>query len=239
MSKKRRPYVSKKQRVTSLLTLGQQSSSDTLLKNVFQSCSKLTIDRLQDLLFDNDLNALIIDKTLPAPNEEIIKPVWNKLYVEFCQVSQGKSYNELFEIEKEMNDCRAKLRIVDEAVFYLFHFGYSADLVGILNNMGLQCDLKAEHNGNTKIKKLNAVIGRSKKWSITLKQRQFDFDRLKKQDTAKISREYFDDQLMEMSKDCGFYIKSNEITVTQFYRTLDKMLERQQQSEMKNKHHGN
>lgn len=188
------------------------------------------MDKYLDCLFDNELSVLVIEGT---PPEDQLKDAWNKIYVESCQLSQNSSYNEVFELSKAIDELRAKIYIVDGIVSHL-QLAYSVELVSILNSLGLNCDLKAEHIGRTLIQKLNAVVGRSKKWWLMLEQKQKLLDKTREKNTDKMDRNDFEDQLLELGKFLGYHVKASEITVTQFYRGLNRMKERNDIEMVKN-----
>jgi len=206
----------------------QQSVSGITLKNLYQRCNKLTVDRFQDCL-DGDLTALIIDG---SASEEQLNEVWDNIYLEYCQLSQGDSYNELFELQREVKYLKAKISLVDMIVDHL-QMCYSSELVELLNSLNLKCDLKPQHSGSALAKKLNAVVGRAKKWIITLQQRQLDIDKLMEKGMVSIDSNYFDDQLDAISLYSKYQVKASDITVSRFCRTLNKMHDEFTKQELK------
>jgi hypothetical protein len=189
------------------------------------------LDKFQDCLFENDLSVLIISG---SPTQEDLQAAWDKIYVQYCQLSQDSSYNEVFETIKEINDLRAKIYLIDGIIVYL-QLSYSKELIDILNVFALRCTIKQEDTGAVLADKLNTVLGRAKKWNLKLKQKQGDLEKLRTKSTGKLDRNYFDDQLFEISKFNGYHIKASDITVSQFCRSLNKIVEHYQREEFKNK----
>lgn len=181
---------------------------------LYRDCNKLPLDIFIDCFIDDDFSGLGEGPELPE--------VWDKIYIEYCQLSQDGSYNEVFEIMKEINDFRAKITIVSNCLTYL-QMQYDADVVAVLNTFALRCTLKPDDQGRVMVDKLNQVVARMKKWFPMLKQKEKDLDALRKENTGKIGREYFDDALELMSEVKGYQVEASKITVARFCRALLKM----------------
>lgn len=198
--------------------------------HLYDNCSKLPLDRFIDCLIDNDLQQLIISG---VPTDQDLQEVWDKIYVEYCQLSQDGSYNEVFEVMKEINDLRAKITIATDTIKYLSELNYDKDLVDILNVFALRCTITAEDAGDILINKLNTVVARIKKWFPRLNQKERELDELRKKNIGKIDRTYFDDVLEVMSEVKGYQIESSKITVSRFCRSLIKMNEQAEREQLK------
>lgn len=201
-----------------------------MLLQVFNDCAKLPLDRFIDCLIDNDLSQLIISGTA---TQEQLQQAWDKIYVQYCELSQSGSYNEVFEIMKEINDLRAKITIANNTIAFL-QLNYDKDLVDLLNTFALRCDVKEDDKGEVLIDKLNMVIARMKKWFPRLSMREKELEELRKQNTGKIDRVYFDDCLEVMSEAKGYQIEASKITVSRFCRSLTKMNKEAQKENLKN-----
>ena len=236
MKKKQRRYASRRYQDSLSVMPKSQSANDTALKNLYQQCNKLTIDKFRDCL-SNDLSVLIIDRNGPQPTQEQLQQTWDKIYIESCQLSQNKAYNQIFELQKEIEYLRAKIYLVDKIVEHL-QMCYSFEMVEMLNAMLLRCDLKPQHKGATLYNKLKSVVGRAKTWVITLKQRQLDMDKLRKEDTVKMDDSYFDDQLDVIAQYIKSYVSATEITVSRFWGTLNKIHEANIRAEIKRQSNG-
>lgn len=186
---------------------------------LYSDCSKLPLDRFIDCLVDNDLSQLIISGT---PTPEQLQETWDKIYLEYCQLSQNGTYNETLELYREIYDLRAKISIVNNTIQYL-QISYDRELVLILNKLALGCTVTEEDKGEVLIDKLNGVIARMKKWFPKLKQREKELEELRKENTGKVDRSYFDNWLDAISIDFGFMIESSRITVSRFCRAIAKL----------------
>lgn len=232
MSKKHKRYAATQRKGFLSLMPNRPSANDSALKNLFQQCSKLTVDRFQDCLIRNELSTLIIDTSGAQPSYDLLQDVWNKVYIEFCQLSQNETYNELFEKSKEIDLLSTKVFLADEIVASL-QLGYSKELVKILNELGLMCDLKPEHTGSAIFSKLNAVVGRAKKWVITIQQRKQDIEKLRQKGSKEMDDNYFDDWLDAIGKNNGVYVEASKMTVSRFCRNVNRIIEEGKKQEMK------
>src|ERR1035437_10870844 len=81
---------------------------------LIDDCSKLMLDKFQDCLFENDLSVLIISG---SPTQEDLQAAWDKIYVQYCQLSQDSSYNEVLDRKStRLNSSHAN---ISYAVFCL------------------------------------------------------------------------------------------------------------------------
>lgn len=190
---------------------------------MFQTCEKLPLEIYIDCLIDGDLSGL--------GTGDDLQYVWDKIYTESLNLSEDGTYNEAFEIMKEIDDVKAKITIANAAIDYL-QMSFDDEIVAVLNSFALQCTLKAEDTGGTIITKLNAVIARMKKWFPKLTRLQSDLDKIRSGSTGKINRAFFDNWLDAMSKDFGYHVKAADITVSRFYRNVIKMNEAARKREM-------
>lgn len=189
-----------------------------------------------DCLIDGDLKGLIISG---VATQEQLQQAWDKIYTQSLELSQNKAYNEAFEILKEIDDCTAKLTIVNNTVRHFTlcneqNLDNDQDLINILNSMALRSGIKPTDRGNVLIKKLNTVISRAKKWVEKIEElrKSLEVIRQENEGNEKTDRSYFDAWLDVISQDKGFYIKSSEITVSRFYRAINQLREKNQKLEI-------
>ncbi|GAC1392817.1 MAG: hypothetical protein NVSMB46_09630 [Candidatus Saccharimonadales bacterium] len=201
---------------------------------LFLVCEKLPLDIFIDCLIDNDLKQLIISGTA---TEKKLQEVWDNIYVQYCQLSQDGTYNQVFELMKEVNDLRAKITIVNSIVTYL-QIRFDKELVDILNVFTLLCDITEDDKDDVLITKLNLVVARMKNWFPLLEQREKDLEEIRKTNTGKVDRAYFDDALDIMSEAKGYQIEAGKITVSRFCRSLVRMNEQAKKEQLKQKVHG-
>ena len=208
------------------------SSSATL----YLICEKLPLDIYIDCWIDRELERLIISG---SPTKEELKKAWDSIFLQSLKLSQSGNYNEAFEIMKEIDVCNAKLAIVENTVM---HLSIGADqgidndmeLVAVLNSMALRCNVKPEDRGQILIHKLNAVIGRAKKWVDKVRTLNQNLEEIKAtKDEKKVDRTYFDNWLDCISEHKGYHVKATEITVSRFYNAIAQVRERNQKEEIK------
>ena len=204
-------------------------------------CEKLPLDIYVDCWIDNDLKRLIISGN---PTQEELQKTWDKIFLQSLKLSQTGTYNEAFEILKEIDDCNAKLAIVENCVK---HFSIcdergidnDMELVKVLNSLALRCNILAEDRGEVLIRKLNAIIGRAKKWVDKINTLRQKMEKIKAgKEESKIDRNYFDNWLDCISEHKGYFIKAEEITVSRFYNAIAQIRERAQKAEIKKLQHG-
>lgn len=202
---------------------------------LFNDCSKLVLDIFIDCIVDSNLKGLIISG---VPTDKQLSEAWDKIYVQSCQIAQNGTYNEVFSVLKEIDDLRAKITIASNTVRHLDissqnELPFDQDLINILNSLALRCNLKDSDTREVVVTKLNSVIARAKKWVPRLTEREAKLNEIRSTNNTKIDREYFDDWLEAMSKDKGYHVKSNEITVSRFYRSMAKMNEDSRKEQIK------
>jgi hypothetical protein len=228
--KGRWPFAGKKGKDSLSLKPQQHSASDTGSLRLYRDCSKLTLDRFLDCLFDDDLGVLIIAGN---PTKDELHEAWNKIYLEYCTLMQDKTYNELFEKSKEIITLQAKISLVNGIVQHLC-LSYSEELVKMLDRIGLRSKILPEDDGEVLEKKLASVVSRGKKWITQLDIQQGELQKLrKKNENGKGGREYFDDTMSILSKFMGYHVRESEISVSRFCRDVNRMNEVLLKEEMK------
>jgi hypothetical protein len=194
----------------------------------------LPLDIYIDCWVDGDLYKLIISGN--ATQEELQK-VWDKIFLQSLQLSQSGTYNEAFEIMKEIDECNAKLTIVNNTVRHLSMAGEQdidndMELVAVLSSMALRPNIKPEDRGQVLIQKLNAVIARAKKWVDKVISLRETLKEIRNDKDGKIDRNYFDNWLDCISEYKGYHIKATDITVSRFYNAIAQIKERNQKREI-------
>lgn len=192
------------------------------------------MDRYIDCLLDNDLQQLIIDITKAgAVKPEQLQAAWDKVYVQSLELQSHGTYNEMFELLKEINDLRAKITIVNNTVQHL-QLSYDKELVDILNVLALRCDVIETDFGEVLIVKLNRVIARMKKWFLQLSTAEKQLEKVRAENTnGKLDRGYFDNIFEVMSENKGYQVEAGRITVSRFYRSLIRMNQQAEAAQLK------
>lgn len=175
-----------------------------------------------DCLVDEYYEGLII---CGQATEEELKEAWNGLYLEYCSLMQENQYNEVFELIKEINTANAKVTLVDTCVRHLA-YKFDEEIVNVLNELRLRCNLTESDKGEKLFNKLNAVISRAKKWLVDIQVAEEKLKTIQESDKDSNPREYFYDMLMVISKENGYHARSNDITVYEFCRHIKKINEK-------------
>lgn len=179
------------------------------------SCYKITVEQFCDCLFDKQFTVLG-EATIEERTE-----TWNKIYVEYCDLMNDASYNDAFNLLKEMQLLNAKISIVSQCVDYLMVIR-DEEIEKILYEAGV----KPEKNYSLLQKK---AIARIKKLTADLQVMKNDFDQLIEKNKGKDSgRESYEDTLLTLSGIRKVHLSSNVVTMFQFCRMI-KEAERQSQ----------
>lgn len=182
---------------------------------LYQDC-RLELDRFLDVLYDKDFDRLIIEG---RPTEAALKEAWNKIYLQFTEISGEGSYNEVLDKVTKINTLNAKIYLIDGIVKHL-KIGFDPILVKMLNEMGFPCDLKEDEDPE---KKLKMVVARAKRLVIEMDIAQKDLDKLQEVHQGTTGREYYEDWLDALSKHRTYAVKAKDITVSQFCRAIKKL----------------
>ncbi len=183
-----------------------------------------------DCLVDKHYESLIIEG---QASEEELKEAWNNIYLEYASLMQQNQVNEVFELIKEINTLNAKITLVDTCVRHLSH-NYDQQLIDVLNELRLRCNLLQGDNEETAFQKLNGVISRAKKWLVEIQMAEVKLESIQETEKNENPRDYFYDMLMVISKENGYHAKSSEITVYEFCRHINKLNEKFQRELAKN-----
>jgi hypothetical protein len=193
-------------------------NNDSKSSQLYQDCSKISLEIFIDCLIDNNLTGLGEGTTQER------EAAWDKIYLEFCNLSQSTNYNQVFELMKDINDNKAKITIVDNIVKHL-QLRYDEELIDLLNIFALPCDITADDVEEILVEKLNVIVAYMKRWYPRLEQKEKELDELRSKNTGKMDRAYFDEILEIMSERKGYMIEASKITVSRFCISLVKMNE--------------
>lgn len=170
-------------------------------------------------MFDADFSGLVI---FGNPSSEELQAAWNIIFTEYCGLMHSKSYNEIFEIIKDINILQAKIALVDNACVILEIYPEQSEVIRILKEIGL----------NTS--NISQLKTRAKKFNVTLQQKYQEYERLMK-NQPEVSRETYYDDLNALSHAEGYMIRETEIMVSRFCKLLNHHRERVERESMK--HH--
>lgn len=173
-----------------------------------------------DCLFDTDFTGLIQEG---KPPDDQLLYAWDKIFTEYCGLMQSDTYNELFEVQKQLNVIQAKITLVENICQHL-EVAHDDILTGILKSLGLRPGNPVDIAG---------VRQRAKKFLIDIETKRQDYNKLV-QNHKEITREYFFDLLSMLSHEFQYAVKAADITVYQFCKDVLNTNTRYEQQKMKN-----
>lgn len=178
---------------------------------------RLPLDKFIDALIDQDLEGLIISG---KPSEEQIREAWGKIYLQYCELSDS-GQTAVVEKIKQIQLMTARISVCSNIAAF-FEISYDADLVVMLNNMGIQVVLEPGDERTKAIKRINAF---TKRWITEKEVAQKELDGLQVEQGDKIGREYFEDWLDALSQLRKYSVQARDMSVMQFIRAIKKASE--------------
>lgn len=186
----------------------QQHSSPTPLK------SSSLIDNCADLILETYIR-ICLDADHTRLGEGDTETAWAKIQAEFETLTGGSTHLTMMRLANAINFLAAKLDLVytvtEEMRKYfipeygevLKGYGFNFDWIGV--------DEETYH------KQLTSVESQSKRWYVELQAKKREWESLVGGNKeAKITREYFEDWIVELSAYNGFAIDTNSISVYRF-----------------------
>ena len=174
-----------------------------------------------DCLFDKDYKRLIIEGDA---TEEQLQDAWNKIHAEYATLVMNDNQTEEYELLKDVNLANAKCVLIDCIIQRLF-VCYNKELVDLLNHFYLKCDLLESDDSKTIDIKLSKVLTRAKKFISELQIKQESLDKIHSSTQKETGRDYFGKALLVLSKENGYAMRANDITVYQFVTAVNMMNE--------------
>ncbi len=127
-------------------------------------CSKLTLDKFLDCLFDKDYSVLIVQG---EPSQEELLFAWQRIFAQYNAMVATEENNRHIEKTKEANILVGKISLVAGIIHHL-QIIYEKELVDILQELGLKPNIKEDDSFDVRISKLATVESRAKKWVTKL-----------------------------------------------------------------------
>lgn len=184
-------------------------SNQTPLKSLPQirKCEDLLLETFIQITLDGDHTRLNGDNTDKA---------WDAIRVEFESLSGGYGYSATINLLKDINYLSAKLQMIDELTS-LMEFYYLPEMGAILAEYGMTYEWEGIDEEKY-MAQLNMVRSRSKTWYVELKSKEKDWklQNPESKSEAPVTREYFEDWLIALSKMEGYNIRANDITAFRF-----------------------
>lgn len=220
--KYRWPFAKKKPVAFLLQQPSKQSAAAATSLTLYQSCSKCPLDVFLDCLFDGDYKRLVIEGSI---TDEQLYNVWQNLYTEYCELSNGDGVSDHLELMKETNLLLSKAAMVDAAVACLRCY-YDDELVAILEAFQLRSGITPGDDEETIQKKLEKVLVRAKKLMAQYDAKKQELQALENKNKKGSSRDEYEDSLAAISKEMGYHVRASEITVARFVRQSQQLKEK-------------
>lgn len=220
---KKKLFARKDQKENSLsVPLVKPAQTNTSSWKLYQSCQKCPLDVFLDCVYDDMLEGLIIEGEPPV---EEIQNAWNKLHAEYSALTMSGNHSKELELIREINTINGKLVLVDGIIQHLL-ICFNQELVDILNAMLLKCDLTENDSLQVTHKKLTGIAIRTKKLVAQLQLKENDLKKIQESSKGETGREYYSKTLLILSKENGYAMRENDITVYQFVIAVNMLNEK-------------
>jgi hypothetical protein len=155
---------------------------------------------------------------------------WDSIRAEYEALSGGVGYSSTVLLLREIHYLTAKIEIVGRvtdmmALYYVPGFGE------ILHAYGFRYEWE-NIAPEQYIEQLQLVVSRSKTWYVQLLAKKKEWDsQINSPSSGPMTRDYFEDWLIGLSKDQGYHLKSTEITTYQFAILIKRSVSAQRKSQ--------
>lgn len=178
--------------------------------SLYDTCDKCPLTVYIDLICNNNLNALLIQGNAP---EEVLISTRIDLVVEFSELSGNQQTQSLNSVIKQIYYYRNKIRGLSICLELIYNDSYASS-IPYLNNEFRTKEPQSEQEFDRLIKTVQARIKGHMVKLITLEKR---FTALSEEnDNGKITPQYFNEQLVMLSKYLGFTLNKNKLNVAEY-----------------------
>ena len=184
-------------------------SSSTL--PLIDSCDKLKLDLFIEITLTGNTELLGEGEHVEA---------WEKIRTEYAELIGDISYKLMLSLFKEIQYINNKLHVIQTIVDHMQNY-YHEDFKKILDIYGFVYNWDVS-NKTVYDKQLKMIVSRSKTFLVQLESKRKEWEQLsKKNNGEQITRTYFEDVLLMLSKEQGYHLRANEISVYQFARLIN------------------
>jgi hypothetical protein len=196
---------------------------------VKHTCQEISLDDFISCMVDEDYSSLGY-----GTKEEIDK-AWSMIRIQYAELADDGSYVNTWKLYRDLEFIKLKIAIIQMCVdrmseVYLPQFGQILAAYGF--------NYTWEYGTEQYNKQLEAVVISSKRWVVDREIKQNQWDKLNKDSgnsDKKVTRDYFEDTLLTLSKDAGYHLSPKTVTAYQFARMLVKYRKKQSAANRKNK----
>lgn len=194
---------------------------------LYKNCSELTFDRFVKILTNGELTLLI---KKGDPTIEILQKTWQKIYNEYCFLSENETYKSILKIQSEIGAYQCTLLAVKTALqSIIYHYNETA------KNVIVKCGYKFDENDLSNSIKRVATQIKTVEVNIERKERELkQIEAAINKNSKHVKESDYLENLITLSKHMGGnLLKANEITVNEYlliskdYKNYIEILEKQ------------
>jgi hypothetical protein len=185
-----------------------------LNSQVVHSCDKLILELFIQITLDGDHSRL---------GEGDTESAWQAIQAEYETLTGGVGYSSTVAIMRQINYLSASISVIIETVgimrrYYLPTFGEILAKYGVRFNW-------TEVTNDVYYTQLTSVLATVKLWKVQLAAKQKEWETLvAKGDKSGVTREYYEEWLIGLSKSQGYHLNPNKITVYTFATLIKQAL---------------
>lgn len=181
---------------------------------IIDNCSDLKLNIFVKILTDGEITKLIIEGEPPILE---LEKAWNKIYSEYCSLTNSSNYTYVFKLNKEIFELKSKVLAVKLALQSLVYID-TPEAIEVLR----KCGYKYEPQNKEKcIKNIHSRI-KTDEVRMELKVKELeDYMSKQKNTNTKIKESDFTQSLITLSKYMGTMLQAANITVTEYCTILN------------------
>ena len=187
-------------------------SNKTRSSNVWSHCHQITLDRFIRCLLHNDFSVL---RRSGNPSQRELSQAWEHLYMEYCDLSGDNQQRRILMISREVGLLESKLLMIQSAVMVL-SIRYSQKMVDLLHQIGYNYTIDPSDPVRY-METLERILKKSKIITVSLEQKRYEYEQLTNEIKGEpLTEQYFEELMVELSRFLGDFIRTRDVTVTEF-----------------------
>lgn len=189
--------------------------------NIYHRLSDIKLDRLITCLCDDDLSALIITGNPPA---DLLQDTWNEIHDDFNEKLQSDEYEDIKELNKEINLYTTKynaIRTIVQLWQTMWHMPEHEEVIEFCLGFPLELDLSDKVAYD---QALEEALGYAARFFSEAEALRMQLPEPPAAGTAKkVTREYFDGELVALSRFNKYKISKFDTTGGEFVAMVQDM----------------
>lgn len=155
-------------------------------------------------------------------SEKEIKKAWDKIYDEYLNIIKDREQFYVMTLAKEISLIEFKITAINLCITFL-SVKKDEDVLNALKKLIPIYGQFDQNNEEKYINDLQSVINQSKRFIIELESKNIELNKLIPEDKSKVTRDYFDQIIWQLSKFTKYHIDKYKITVSEFARGMADM----------------